>query len=185
MLQWNKIGIPHKGWEYLGIIDLFEDAYPNECAVYIQCEMCGKERIRYVHLLKHAEYDGVMRVGCICASKMTNDYVTPQEKEQSIKNRMNRRRNFMKREWKFKPETGSYILRYKGEYITIMRSKFGSGYGVIYRGEQRWKYQERKISDFFTAKIVAFELFEELYKSKRQLNSNLDEMKLLGFKINH
>lgn len=121
MLQWNKAGIPHKGWEYIGIEDLGENICLDEDIEYEQCEMCGKEKIRYVHLLRHSEYDGVIRVGCICASKMMDDYVTPQENERSLKNRMNRKKNFMKQEWRFKPATGNYTIRYKGEYITILR----------------------------------------------------------------
>ena len=89
-------------------------------------------------MLKHPDYDGEIRVGCDCASKMICDYVTPQERERNLKNRVNRRKNFMKQEWYRKPETGNYTLRYKGDYITIMKSKFGPGWGIIYKGEQQW-----------------------------------------------
>ena len=51
MLRWNKADIPHKGWEYIGMEDLGEDAYPGDSIPYEQCEMCGKEKIRYVHKL--------------------------------------------------------------------------------------------------------------------------------------
>ena len=98
MLRWNKADIPHKGWEYIGMEDLGEDVYPGDPIPYEQCEMCGKEKIRYVHLLKHPDYDGEIRVGCDCASKMVCDYVTPQERERNLKNRVNRRKNFMKQE---------------------------------------------------------------------------------------
>ena len=40
--------------------------------------------------------------------------------------------------WYRKPETGNYTLRYKGDYITIMKSKFGPGWGIIYKGQQQW-----------------------------------------------
>lgn len=29
MLRWNKLDIPHKGWEYIGMEDLGEDIYPG------------------------------------------------------------------------------------------------------------------------------------------------------------
>lgn len=126
MLRWNKPDIPHKGWEYVGMEDLGDNVYPGDTIPYEQCEMCGHEKIRYVHLLKHPDYNGEIRVGCDCASRMTLDYVTPEERERNLRNRTNRRKNFMKQEWYRKPETGNYILRYKGDYITIMKSRFGS-----------------------------------------------------------
>lgn len=98
-MRWDKADIPHKGWQYVGMEDLGEDVYPGDPIPYEQCEMCGKEKIRYVHLLKHPDYDGEIRVGCDCASKMLCDYVTPQDRERNLKNRVNRRKNFMKQEW--------------------------------------------------------------------------------------
>lgn len=168
MFRWNKPDIPQKGWEYIGMEDLGEDVYPGEAIPYERCEMCGKEKIRYVHLLKHPDYEGEFRVGCDCASKMMRDYVTPQERERNLKNRVNRKKNFMKQEWYQKPDTGNYTIRYKGEQITIMKSKFGSGWGVIFKGKQKWEYHGKKISDFGTAKTVAFNLFDELHESRYQ-----------------
>lgn len=85
-MRWDKADIPHKGWQYVGMEDLGEDVYPGDPIPYEQCEMCGKEKIRYVHLLKHPDYDGEIRVGCDCASKMLCDYVTPQDRERNLKN---------------------------------------------------------------------------------------------------
>lgn len=162
MARWNKADVPHKGWKHIGIEDLGEDVYPGEEIRYEQCEMCGNEKIRYVHILTHPEFDGELRVGCDCASKMTNDYVNPREHERNYRNRTNRRMNFLRQEWIRKPETGNYTLRYRGERITIMKSKFGPGWGVMFHNESRWEYNGRKIRDLETAKLVAFEMFDEL-----------------------
>jgi len=165
MARWDKEGLPHKGWEYVGMEDLGEDAYGNEEIEYEQCEMCGHEKIRYMHLLRHPEIRGEIRVGCVCAEKLIQDYNTPKENEHKIKNRTNRRKNFLNREWRYILSTGNYTLRYKGENITIMKSKYGPGWGVIFQGEQQWKYHNRKIEDFDTAKVVAFNLFDDLHES--------------------
>ena len=166
MLRWSKAEIPHKGWEYIGMEDVGENVPHGELIPYEQCEMCGHERIRYIHLLKHPHYyNKEIRVGCDCASKMTCDYTTPQERERNLKNRINRRKNFMKQEWYRKHETGNYTLRYKGEQITIMKSKFGVGWGVIFRGKQQWEYHGMRIADFDTARIAAFNLFDEMHDS--------------------
>lgn len=58
MARWNKADVPHKGWKHIGIEDLGEDVYPGEEIRYEQCEMCGNEKIRYVHILTHPEFDG-------------------------------------------------------------------------------------------------------------------------------
>ena len=102
--------------------------------------MSGKEKNRYVHLLKHPDYDGERRVICDCTSKMLCDYVTPQDRERNLKNRVSRRKNFMMQAWYRKPEAGNYTLRYKGDCITMMKSKFGTAWGIIYKGKQQWEY---------------------------------------------
>ena len=67
-----------------------------------------------------------------------------------------------------KTETGNDSPRYKGDYITIMKSKFGPGWGVIYKGEQPWEYNGRKIIDFATARTIAVNLFDELHESRHR-----------------
>lgn len=168
VMRWNKADLPHKGWTEIGMEDLGEGLEGEEIE-YEQCEMCGNEKIRYVHIMKHPEVHGELHVGCICASKMTDDYVNPEARENNLRNRSNRRKNFMKQRWNVHPRSGNYVLRYKGENITIMRSKFGSGWGVIFQGETRWKYHEKKIYDLDTAKLVAFNLFDELHGSANEV----------------
>lgn len=92
MERWDRKGVPHKGW----IFEYIEDNEGN----YEQCEMCGKEGIRFVHVLSHPEY-GEIRVGCECASKMLDDYVNPQQRERTLKNKINRLKNFLKIEWNY------------------------------------------------------------------------------------
>jgi hypothetical protein len=56
MVRWDRTGIPHKGWNCVGMEDLGEDIMPGEDIPYEQCEMCGNEKIRYIHILSHPEY---------------------------------------------------------------------------------------------------------------------------------
>lgn len=174
MGRWDKRDIPHRGWRYIGMEDLGEYCFPGEGIPYEQCEMCGYEKLRYVHLLEHPDYDGIIRVGCECAEKMIIEYVDLEKRERELRNRGNRKKNFLKREWTYKPNTGNYTMRYKGEYITIMKSKFGNGWGVIFQGESRWDYNGKRITDLRTAKIVAFDLFDELHESKNQVQPHWD-----------
>ena len=98
---------------------------------------------------------------------MLQDYTNPAEREKDLKNKLKRRENFIRRDWRYKEDTGNYTLRYKGKIITIMKSKFGVGFGVIFRGEQHWKYRGEKIRDLETAKLVAFELFDEIHNKEK------------------
>lgn len=64
---WDKEGIPHKGWECVGMIDLGEDADDMDFdtkkdELYEQCEMCSQEGVRYVHLMQHPDYPDELRL---------------------------------------------------------------------------------------------------------------------------
>lgn len=151
MERWDKVEIPHKGWAFENIED-YEDEY-------IQCEMCGKEGIRFVHILSHPEY-GEMRVGCECASKMLNDYVNPQQRERLFRNKINRLKNFLKIDWRYNPVKKTHSAKYKGEYITIKESVLGT-FGVFFQRKNFWNFNGESVRDLQTAKRFAFEIFDE------------------------
>lgn len=157
-MRWNRPGIPHKGWRLVDCVDIFEDAINDEDTEYETCEMCQNERIRYVHILKHPDYPETMRVGCVCAEKMTGDYETHKEDERRLRNRSARRRNFLKQEW-HKNLKGNLVLRYKGKNVTAIERN--GSYGFVYQNEWVWRYKGRRIQDLETLKLAAFELFDE------------------------
>ena len=69
-----------------------EDLEFGDDVEYEQCEMCGQEKIRYVHILQHSDFNGELRAGCVCAEHMTDDYINPQKSERELKNRLNRKK---------------------------------------------------------------------------------------------
>lgn len=91
--RWDQKGVPHKGWHCVGMEDLGR-ADGN-------CEMCGREEIRYVHYMEHPEYDGTISAGCICAEKMESGYrgsTTPpgaRDRERSLRNVAARRTRWL------------------------------------------------------------------------------------------
>ena len=93
MSEWNKPGLPHKGWTCVDVIDLAEGIDETESIPYEQCEMCGNEKIRYAHVMSHPDYPDEIYVGCVCAEKMTGDYVNPRRCENELRNRAQRRKN--------------------------------------------------------------------------------------------
>ena len=155
MTKWDKPDIPHKGWMFIDIEDVGE--------FYEQCEMCGQEKIRFVHILKHHEYPFEIRVGCDCASKMLNDYINPQKREREFKNKLNRFKTFSKIKWSHNGIKNTYSAKYKGEYITIIKSRYGN-YGIVFQNEWYWKFNGETVRDFDTALKFAFSIFDENHK---------------------
>lgn len=152
---WKRQGIPHKGWTLVDVIDFGTD--------YGICMMCGKENIRYIHILEHAEVLEQFMVGCICAEKMTDDYFYPKKRERELRNRARRRINWIKKEWK-RNLSGNYYLN------------IGERYLLIYLDNKTNKYKV-KINEIFgkktfsileEAKVAAFDGIEYL-KDKGKL----------------
>lgn len=109
--------------------------------------------------LSHPDYVGILRVGCDCACRMTEDYDTPCEYERRAKNRSNRKSNFLKKEWQLNHK-GNYVLRYRGKNITAI--KRNGSWGVCLDGRWSWKYKGKRIYDLNILKLVVFEEFENL-----------------------
>ena len=55
-MDWNKAGVPHKGWSCVGVEDIADSSCDGEDIEYERCEMCGQEKIRFVHIMRHPEY---------------------------------------------------------------------------------------------------------------------------------
>lgn len=65
----SSSGVPHKGWTCIDVIDLRADGEQPEETDYATCQMCGNEKIRYVHVMQHPDYIAELEVGCVCAEK--------------------------------------------------------------------------------------------------------------------
>lgn len=165
IMTWSKEGIPHKGWDCIDVVDLAENIDRTSDIPYEQCEMCGNERIRFVHIMRHPQYPHELRVGCVCAEKMSGDYVNPRKAEDTLRKRASRRKNFNNTEWRFNPEKQTYSKKYKGEYITIKRSRYGN-FGIFFANKIFWNYNGRKFNSFDSAEQAAFEIFEEFHTTQ-------------------
>jgi hypothetical protein len=119
---WNIPGIPHRGWNLVDVIDVREDGQSEDETDYETCMMCGNERIRFVHILEHSEISDELRVGCICAEKMTSDYVNPKRMENDLRNKAARRSNWINKDWKFS-KNGNQYLNKDGHLLLIYRDK--------------------------------------------------------------
>jgi hypothetical protein len=156
---WNIPGVPHRGWSLENVEDIRADGQSEWDTDYETCMMCGHEKIRFVHIVSHTEYNGDMRVGCNCAEKMTNDYAYPKLREQALRNRASRRLNWHNKIWQFS-KRGNYFLKLDGKIIIIHPIPLTRKYTVSVNGI----FGKKRFDTLSAAKIAAFngvEYFKE------------------------
>jgi len=152
--QWSSSGVPHKGWTCIDVIDLRANGEQPEDTDYATCQMCGNEKIRYVHVMQHPDYISELEVGCVCAEKMTDDYVGPKRWETKLRNRAARRTRWLKRTWRTSAKGNSFL------------NLEGYNLGVYPTKTKRWGY---KIGNRFgprtypTANEAKLALFDDFW----------------------
>ena len=153
MNYWDHKGVPHKGWTCIGVEDLRSDGQVADETDYGSCSMCGNEKIRFVHTMRHPEFDKDLEVGCMCAEKMTDDYFSPKIREKELKSKADRRARWLQRRWRLSANGNEY-MKIDGNHILVFLKK-----------NRRWGY---KLNDFFSeesystsdeAKLALFEKF--------------------------
>lgn len=147
---WKQHSIPHRGWIFINVVDALEGRH-NDNSHYEDCHMCGKEQIRYIHILRHSLVDDDIRVGCICAEKMTDDFQNPRKREKKLKNTINRKLNWSKKKWKVSKK-GNLYLKIDNHLITIFPDSFTAKYKVRIDETIGKKY----FNDIDEAKMAAF-----------------------------
>jgi hypothetical protein len=153
-------GAPITGWMCVDVYDVADDAGYCDPDNLVVCDLCDCPRVRYVHVMHHPDYFEEIKVGCICAGIMEENILAAKERERVVKNRMNRKRNYLKQQWYTKPN-GNHVLRYKGGWITIVPSRYYSGsFGVFCNGKREWAYKGAAITDLRTAALAAFDLVD-------------------------
>jgi hypothetical protein len=134
-------GVPHKGWKLVGVVDLHEEKGLNY-GEYEDCQFCSHEQIRYVHILKHAELEDFIRVGCVCACGLTNDYVEPKRRERILRNQAARRSRFPNRvSWRTNRQGGK-TMKWKQFRITVGLKK--RGFKVWINGVEGGRYYDEE-----------------------------------------
>ena len=114
--KWSQPGVPHKGWICIEIEDFG--------ALDAICEMCEVQEIRYAHHMEHPAYPESLRVGCVCAANMEDDYDRPLKRERALKNAAQRRRRWLSRSWRTS-RRGNSFLNTDGMNITVFERRPG------------------------------------------------------------
>jgi hypothetical protein len=76
--KWSRAGVPHKGWVCVDNDDVGKDNLEV-------CEMCETAEVRYVQVMTNPQWEGELRVGCVCAGRMMEDYAGAQRREAEFK----------------------------------------------------------------------------------------------------
>ena len=145
--------VPHKGWNLHDVVDA-RDERGLEHGDYESCQFCGKEQIRWVHILQHPGYPNMIEVGCNCAEKLTNDYVNPKRREQELKSRSSRRVRFPAKGWKTSSKGNPYIS-HNGKVAVV----FGTPSGK-FRISIDKQIQPKAFSTIDEAKMGIFDIIE-------------------------
>jgi len=147
---------PLLGWVCVYVYDAHEAGWVagNNSGLFT-CELCGCDKVRYVHVMHNDKFYEDLYVGCVCAGVMEGDILQARERERTIRNRANRKRNYLKRQWRVNSK-GNQTLRYKGKDIVVF--KLGTGFGVMYGNASESQYKGKKIENFLTAVHAAFDL---------------------------
>lgn len=151
-------GAPLSDWYCVQVEDIAEDGD----GMLTICDLCGCEKVRYLHHMTHDEYFEVLAVGCVCAGILEGDELAAKERDQQMKNRAKRRKNFINKEWKT-ARNGARYLKKNGDNIFI--NMIGQRFCCTYRGRRVYDYKKKPITNFLTAVYVAFELVEHERKS--------------------
>jgi len=144
-------GAPLNDWHCVDLVD-------EEDASFV-CELCGCEKVRYVHVMGHDEYFENVCVGCVCAGIMEGDILAAKERDRKMRNRTKRRMNFPQRKWK-RARSGGYFTKYNGQYVFINQN--GRNYSCNCNGRRAWQYKGRPIDNFLYACYAAFDLADPI-----------------------
>lgn len=152
--RWNQKGLPHKGWMCTGM----EDRETPDS----QCEMRGKEEVRYVHFMQHDDVAGTLEVGCVCAEKMEGEYGSAQSsarrQEAKLRNAASRRSRWPELSGWRQTAKGNMRINKDGRSVVIF--KRGDRFKFFIedaRGDQY--FSPRSYVDEREAQLAAFDAF--------------------------
>ena len=156
-------GAPLDGWYCTQMYDVADEKDLPDDVVLTTCELCDCASVRYVHVMRNNHYFEDVRVGCICAGIMEGEILTAKDRENGLKNRARRRRNFPTRKWRTARHNVLYIT-YHGQAIYISKYPHDNSYVVQCGRQTEWQYKGRPIDNFLSAAYAAFDLADPIHE---------------------
>jgi hypothetical protein len=154
MNLWDRAGVPHRGWRIVELLDLG--------AAEAVCEMCGHERVRYVHVMQHDQYDELLRVGCVCAESMAAGY-NGRRREAQLRNKAERRARWPTRRGWGISRHGNHRIKTGGYWLTVFPCKRQLGkWRYVINGPLGPVFGECAYDSVADAKLGLFDEFTEM-----------------------
>lgn len=150
----------NNGWKLQDVIDLQDSGlFYGE---YESCEYCHHEQIRFVHILHHPNHPNPLRVGCICAERLTNDSITPKKREQALRKRAERRKRWLKRNWIWSQKGNLYLA------FTDRETHEKHCVGIMPREDyyKVWIDEDRGTLQYPTQELAQLKIFEVLERRR-------------------
>ena len=157
-------GAPLEDWRCVDLIDMCEGDDEDAPPAFAKCDLCDCHKVRYVHVMDHPLYFDEVRVGCICAGIMEGDVLAAKERERLMKNRSQRRKNFVAGKWKEATPRKAlrlYTRTHKGQKLWISVYP-GNRYYVRCDEKTTSRYKGQPIDNFYSAVYAAFDLADPL-----------------------
>jgi hypothetical protein len=154
--KWLEKDVPKSNWVCTNVKDIGRGKRET-------CEMCEKMQIRYVHKMKHNNYES-LDMGCICAGHMEGNKFGAAERERYLKNRASRRKNWVNLILKTSDKGNSYRKAPKNRddprshVVIIPKSKYNTYSAFIKTdGENEMLPGNRWFATEVEAKLAAFD----------------------------
>lgn len=144
--KWAQAGVPKKGWTCTGetVLDGRDET----------CQMCERERIRFVHHMSHPKFSD-LACGCDCAARMEEDYAAATRRDKGMKASVRRRKAWPSlKAWRISGN-GNPIIESEGFRVTIFRS--GQWTGMVSNASTDFKHRLKQYASIEAAKLAAFD----------------------------
>jgi hypothetical protein len=109
--------------------------------------------------MNHEQYEGALRVRCVCPGNMEGSLSRVKKREQQLKNMSTRRLKWVIRKWRTSARGNSFI-NVKGTNVVVYRQ--AGGWGGRLENETHVAYLPRSFEAEKEAKLVAFDLFARM-----------------------
>lgn len=147
---------PRAGWFLVSTID-------NGTAEF-KCQNCGYAHVRFEHELENRESGMRVKVGCVCAEHLTEDFTGPRLRERALKSRASRRMRWPTLNWRVSAK-GNLFLRKDGWVVVIKeapRGRWVVSYTERDASEDEWIRVPGRCNTPQEAKLAAFDALYSL-----------------------
>jgi len=148
---------------------LLKGCYDNGLGSFT-CQHCPKTGIRFEHELQHKSTGELIRVGCVCAERLTGDFRGPKANEVALKGRLRKLRVFIEH-WRLSAK-GNPFRKWDGIAIVLHRS--GERWAFSWNEGRGWQRDQRWLKSELEAKKAAFALLCDGSRMAQPLMSHVN-----------